>query len=135
MFRNSQTFYCKNPDVVKQAREFIKKLNETAPTYDEWVKNAQNSPQGAPKEQKGTTTPPNKETRATGQNIAKQMPSVLLDVLNGGRFPELFELTKNEQTVLYDPVIKALIPLYHKSNNPEVFAQIEERFNDLGVDF
>lgn len=116
MFRNSQSIYCKNELVAKQVREYAKKLN--AETH---------ASTSAPQVQQTTF--------ASYPAELPKLPDFLTDIMNGGAFPAPEELTKVEQSILYDTQINTLVNLCRQTKNNDLAQHIRTRLDELGVDF
>lgn len=118
MFRNNQSIYCKNELVAKRVREYAKKLNAETPEPE-------------------PTSPPQVQqtTFASYPSEMPKLPDFLTDIMNGGAFPAPEELTKVEQSILYDTQINTLVNLYRQTKNNDLAQHIRTRLDELGVDF
>lgn len=133
MFRNGQTIYCKTPQIAKKVRAYAKKLNDdTRLTAAEEAPNfADESPaivQKIEQEHPGIT-----EQVATTIDSGL-FPKFLLDVMNGGAYPNMEDLTREEQRILYDPAINGLVNQYRAAKSFTLTLQIKARLNEIGVD-
>lgn len=69
------------------------------------------------------------------QQEMPKLPQFLLDIMNGGTFPQPEDLTKAEQAILYDNQINTLVNLYRQTKKIDLANHIRERLDELGVDF
>lgn len=63
------------------------------------------------------------------------LPTLLLDVMNGGTFPAPEDLTKAEQAILYNPAINELVNQYRKTKQIGLALMIRAKLDEMGVDF
>lgn len=143
MFRNGQTIYCKNEIVAKKLREYAKKLNKEHDSNTDFK--IQEKEQDVPIVP-NTGVEPDEIRKielkypglahkvATTQEFAL-FPPFLLDVMNGGTYPNMEDLTREEQRILYDPTINSLVNQYRAKRTFITALQIKVRLIELGVDF
>lgn len=109
--------YFRNEEELKLVKEFIAQMRSNKGQKPKIQPEAASVPQPKPAQ----------------ANI--KLPGFLVDVMNGGSFPAMEELTKSEQAILYDPTINTLVNQYRQTKKFDLAVQIRERLDEIGVDF
>ena len=134
MFRNNISVYVDDEEMAKKVREYAQKLRQERGQRT-YIKPIQLEPE------KPAFIQPVKDSYQEAIKAIKpqqempKLPPFLLEVMNGGTFPQPEDLTKAEQAILYDNQINTLVNLYRKTKKADLAQHIRERLDELGVDF
>lgn len=86
MYRPNQCIYCKTPEIAEKVKAYAKKLNAESRIMPEQPEIPTNS-----------------------------IPEFIKDIMDGGAFPNMEELSREEQALLYNPQILQRVNLYRQT--------------------
>ena len=138
MFRNNISVYVRTEEIAQKVRAYAQRLNQEQGARP-YIKSVPQTPSQTTNNPVYATTQEPRELHLStdGVNMLKmpKLPPFLLEVMNGGTFPQPEDLTKAEQAILYDNQINTLVNLYRQTKNQDLAQHIRERLDELGVDF
>lgn len=116
MFRKAQSIYCFNEEIAKQVRAYAQQLNLQAGGR------AIVSAEGKCKHSLQSSNP---------SLVSKGIPDLILEIMNGGYFPNEEDLTREERLIVYDSILNPLLKVYRISHRPETEEQIKLRLAEI----
>lgn len=102
MYRPNQCIYCKTAEIAEKVKAYAKKLNAES-----------------------------RIAPAQPETPTHSIPEFIKDVMDGGAFPNIEELTREEQNLLYNPQVLQRVNMYRQTHGAGLALEIALLLSEL----